>query len=242
MTPLDNESRVLKLIERQATHGELRRRLREEGTRELLKAYPHLPEGPWITISRSAGSRGSQIARQVAERLGWVAYDREIVETIARKADVRQKVIDTLDERVIGDLDDYFSRLAVKDYPGASVFIRHLMAVVTTLGRRGKAVLVGRGAQFLLHPEYGLRVRVVAPLELRARRHARMHRIPVKEARRQVGRIDAQRIAWIRRYFREELTDPLSHDLVINTAHLTLEQAVDLVVLAFRSRFETTAP
>lgn len=241
MSSLDNESRALRLIERQASHWELRRRLRREGARRLLKAYPHLAEGPWVTVSRSEGSLGTEIAGLVAERLGWTAYGREIIETIAGASRVREKVLASLDEKIVGDLDDYFSRLSVLDYPGASVFVKRLMGVVSALGRNGEVVLVGRGAQFLLRPEYGLRVRVDAPLALRARRVAEAEGLTEGEARRRARRIDRQREAWIRRYFHGDLLDPVSFDLVLSTEQLDAVQAAEIIARAVRMRFEDGA-
>jgi cytidylate kinase len=238
MTSLDNESRALRLVERQASQWELRRRLRQQGARRLLKAYPHLPEGPWVTFSRSEGSLGTEIAGRVAETLGWTVYGREIIETIARTSQVREKVLAALDEKIVGDLSDYMSRLSLRDYPGASVFVKRLMSVVSALGRNGEVVLVGRGAQFLLRPEFGLRVRVDAPLELRARRFAEARDLAPAEARRRVRRIDAQRQAWIRRYFHGELLDPLSFDLVLSTEQLDVAQAAEVVARTVRMRFE----
>lgn len=239
MGNLATESRILRLVEHQATRWKLRRTLREEGSRALVKEYPHLPEGPWITVSKSEGSLGVKVARLVAERLGWTAYDREIVETIARKGHVREKVLASLDERLVGDLHNYSALMSVKGYPGATVFVKDLMTVVTALGRNGKAVLVGRGGQFLLKPDYGIRVRVDAPLDLRVKRYARQARIARDEARRRVRRTDRQRSAWARRYFRAELDDPLRYDLVINTEEITPEQAAELITGLVGMRFES---
>jgi len=241
MSSLDNESRALRLIERQASQWELQSRLRREGARRLLKAYPHLAEGPWVTVSRSEGSLGTEIARLVAEKLGWTAYDREIIETIAGASHVREKVLAALDEKIVGDLDDYFSRLSVRDYPGASVFVKRLMGVVSALGRNGKVVLVGRGAQFLLRPEFGLRVRIDAPLELRTQRVAEDQEVSAAEARRRIRRVDRQRAAWIRRYFHGDLLDPRSFDLVLSTEQLDPVQAAEIVARTVRMRFEDGA-
>jgi len=234
-----NESRILRLVEHQATRWELRRRLRDEGSRGVVKEYPHLAEGPWVTVSKSEGSLGAQVARLVAERLGWVAYDREIVETIAREGHVREKVLARLDERIVGDLENYVALMSVKGYPGASVYVKDLVKTVTALGRHGKAVLVGRGAQFMLRPEYGIRVRIDASLDRRAARYAAEERLSVAEARRKVRRVDSQRAAWVRRYFHGEIDDPAAYDLMIRTDHLTAEQAAELVTHAVRLRFET---
>ena len=43
---------------------------------------------PVITVTRQYGSGGSDIARLVAERLGWELVDNQFVEEVARRAGV----------------------------------------------------------------------------------------------------------------------------------------------------------
>src|SRR3989442_12584972 len=43
---------------------------------------------PVITVTRQYGSGGSDIARLVAERLGWELVDNQFVEAVARRAGV----------------------------------------------------------------------------------------------------------------------------------------------------------
>ncbi len=44
-----------------------------------------------ITISRDHGSGGAEIARELAERLGWQLIDLELVTEIARRANVDRR-------------------------------------------------------------------------------------------------------------------------------------------------------
>ena len=44
-----------------------------------------------ITLEREYGSGGANIAKQIAERLGWKLWDEEITAEIARVADVDRK-------------------------------------------------------------------------------------------------------------------------------------------------------
>jgi len=103
------------------------------------------------------------------------------------------------------------------------------MKVIATIGKHGKAVIVGRGANFVLPPERRFRVRIVAPLELRVQKVALDSDIPVDEAKRRVLRTDSDRSAFVRKYFNADISDPINYDLVINTEILSVNAATDIL-------------
>ncbi len=53
---------------------------------------------PAITVSREFGSRGEQLARLVAERMGFGCWDKELLSEIARSAGVPRQLLEGLDE------------------------------------------------------------------------------------------------------------------------------------------------
>ena len=54
---------------------------------------------PTVAISRERGSGGGIIGKQVADRLGFVLFDSEIVDHVARAAAVDRMVVAHMDER-----------------------------------------------------------------------------------------------------------------------------------------------
>ncbi|HEY7419631.1 MAG TPA: cytidylate kinase family protein, partial [Ktedonobacteraceae bacterium] len=60
-----------------------------------------------ITISREYGSGGGEIARRIAQRLGWTLIDHEAVLRIAKELDVSEEEAEAHDEHG----EDFFSRL-----------------------------------------------------------------------------------------------------------------------------------
>jgi len=103
------------------------------------------------------------------------------------------------------------------------------MKVIGTIGKHGRAVIVGRGANFVLPPDKRLSVRIVAPLELRIKNVTRDFGIDTEEARRRVIRTDSDRRAFVRKYFNTDIRAPLNYDLVINIGILSIEGAVDAI-------------
>jgi cytidylate kinase len=108
---------------------------------------------------------------------------------------------------------------------------------VLTLARHGRGVIVGRGAHFLLDPKTTLRVRVIAPLEVRVARIAARDGLRDDEARAKILRIDGERVAFNRQHYGADIADPAHYDLVVNAGTLGLEGAAAGVIWTFRSRF-----
>ncbi len=77
---------------------------------------------------------------------------------------------------------------------------------------------------------------MVAPIEVRTRRIADKARLSLKAARVEIERIDRERAKSVRRHFGHDVTDPLSHDLIINTAALSVEAAAEVIVTALQQK------
>lgn len=197
------------------------------------------PQGqqPMICVSREYGARGAAMARMVAERLGFQFYSQELIQEIADVAQVRQQVVASLDERLQDSISEWVAGLMKRDGFTPSDYLRNLSRVVLTLGRHGHGVVVGRGAHFILERKSTLRVRVVSPVETRVARIAQRDALAIDQARATIRRIDAERVAFNRRHYGADLTDPVNYDLIVNTGTLGLEGATNQVVAAFEARF-----
>ena len=204
------------LIDRHMALLEVRRKLGEE-SRAGERKTPSLEQGPWLTISKELGSDGEEIARQVAERLGWHVFDREILEAIARTTHTRERLLSRLDERAVGRLDEFFANILMPRVPSQSAFLNDMMQVIWLLGRDGHAVLLGRGANWILEARYGLRVRLTAPIGERVDRIARGGNLSQVEAQKRVHEDDTRRAGFIRQVYGSDIVDPLGYDLTLNT-------------------------
>ncbi|MDX1389856.1 MAG: cytidylate kinase-like family protein [Acidobacteriota bacterium] len=222
---------IERIIERQMKLWEVGRRLADEGGDAARAALAHLQEGPWVSVSRQLGSGGTDFARRLADRLGWQTFDHEILKMIAEATASREQVLRGLDEHSWNRFQDYLTSMVVGS-PTRSGFIVELIRVVWGLARKGNAVLLGRGANWFLDPCYGLRIRVVAPVESREALLVRERGVSEVEARVLVARNDVDQAAFIRETFARDIDDPLGYDLVLNTGGLDLEVAVDIASAA----------
>jgi cytidylate kinase len=218
---------------------EVRGRLAEEGGDAAMQALAHLGEGPWITVSKQQDSGGLELAGRLARATGWQAFDREICSAIARSTKTREAVLSRLDERVIGGFQDYLSQMLVPDALARIAYIQEMAHVIWGLARQGNAIIVGRGANWLLGPAHGLRVRVIAPFDARAARLADREGIPLVDAKRRLPGLDDEQVAFIRQVYNRDINDPTGYDLVINMEHLEIDVAERIVLTAMRRKLET---
>jgi cytidylate kinase len=188
------------------------------------------PRLPVITIAMQPGSGGSLIAGKVAERLEFDWYHRDVVEQIARSAKIRSTVVNTLEKKRRTGVEDFISSLIEDQYLHPDSYLNHLLLVINTIAKHGHAVIVGRGANFILPAEDILSVRVIAPLEARVKNVAVAYRVSTKEAKKRVMRRQSKRKAFVRQTFHADISDPLHYDLVINTGKISIEAAVEAII------------
>ena len=187
---------------------------------------------PVITLSREPGSGGRVVAKAVADRLGLDLFHQEVINAMAENADTTTRVIRTLDERGLSMIEDWVSAAISERHLWPDEVSRVLMRVIGTIGRHGKAIIVGRGANFVLPPENRFRVRIIAPLKLRVNRVAETHGVSKKEAERHVLRTESDRRAFVRKYFHSDIGDPANYDVILNTGTLSIESAAAAICSA----------
>ena len=119
----------------------------------------------------------------------------------------------------------------------AEIFFTRRYSLRKEVARGGMAVILGRGAPFILPPEQALRVLVVAPTPARVERLVKAHGLSTEEAARRLEQEDQDRLAFLRHQFGVEPDDPRLYDLVVNTGTLSIDAAAALVVEALRRRF-----
>lgn len=224
-------SSIAEIIDRQIRRWEQERRAARND-------LPGQGQQPAITISSAHGARGWHLGQRVADSLGFQLYDRELIEKIALSAHVRQRVVETVDDRA----QDWISAYVVSQFENHDFtegdFLRHLSKVVLVLGHHGRAVIIGRGAHFILDPAATLRVRTVAPLEFRIRAVLEDdHLGSEREARRTLEARDAERSTFARHHFGRDITSPEHYDLVLNTATASIPQLATVVRTAYLVRF-----
>jgi len=198
-----------------------------------------------ITISRQRGSRGHEVAEALAKALGFDLFDYEIVEGMIKETkdssdrsntivetDRAKTLLDTLDEKKMNIVDDLIAALVHKHHLWPDEYSKILLRVLNTIGSHGNAVILGRGGNFALKDTNALRVRIVAPDDMRCKVVQKDKGLNADDAKKLMVSIDANRRAFIRRYFNADTQDPANYDLVLNTGKISVEKAVSIIQAA----------
>ena len=183
-----------------------------------------------ITVSMQPGSGGSQVAETLAKRLDYDFFHRQIIKEIAGSSKMSAAVVESVEKERLSGISDFISLLVKKHYMHPDDYLMHLMQLINTIAEHGRAVIVGRGANFILSPENRFSVRVVADLDVRIRNVAKTYKCSRDAARRRIVQRDSRRTAFIRQTFHADINDPLHYDMVVNTGSADLGMAVEAVL------------
>ncbi|MGB5619701.1 MAG: cytidylate kinase-like family protein [Desulfobacterales bacterium] len=185
---------------------------------------------PVVTVAMEPGSGGFLVAEALANRLGFDLYHRNILNAIAHSAGTNSNVLDMIEKERFSKLQDFVSSLLQEHYVYSGDYVQHLTKIVNSLGIIGRAVIVGRGANFILPPEKRFAIRVIAPEEVRVKNVAFHFGISLAEAKKRIKNREAKRKTFIKNTFHKDIADVESYDLILNTARLDLQAAVETAI------------
>jgi len=183
-----------------------------------------------ITISREPGSGGNILGERLSQQLQFDLFYQEFIHQMAENAHVSVRLLETLDEKGASVLEEWISSLVDKRHLWPDRYLQHLMKIIGTIGKHGRAVIVGRGANFVLPPEKRISLRVISPLETRIRNVSQAFGAAAAEARSRILKTESDRKAFIKKYFNEDIQNPLNYDIIINTEDLSIDDAVNAVI------------
>ena len=193
-----------------------------------------------ITVEREYGSGGAEIAKALADRLGWKLYDQALTNEIARFMECDCRVVEDHEEK----RDPLYYRLLKSfkggSYEGSQNIHRVQMAdtdcirevterVVKQAAAGGNCVIVGRGSAYYLQdrPD-AYHVFVYAPRKDKVRR-LRARGKSDSDASHLADTVDQERADFIREYFGVEWPDRHKFHLMVNST-MGEAAAVDTVL------------
>ena len=182
-----------------------------------------------ITISREMGSGGIPIAHKAAEKLGYTLVDGEAILKVAAQYGLTPEAVEMADEKPPAFVEKKDEQIEAD--------LHQIELIILEYALKGNVIIYGRGGQDLLSEVSSvLRVRIIAPFELRVERWAEREWLDPDLARKLVRRSDQQRAGFIKYYFDRDWENPLHYDLVLNTERITEETAIKLICEGVKDR------
>lgn len=181
-----------------------------------------------ITLSHEAHSGTRDLARLLAERLGYRYVSRdELTQAVAARCGLERNPQTAESE---GRALSLWEQLGEQLSGERGTYQAALKAVVSDLALADNVVLVGHGAgQFLRDLRTVVRVFVVAPMEDRVARLMAEGVADADRARHLIEQQDRESADYLRYLFGIDWVDPHQWDLVINTGRASITAALDML-------------
>ena len=194
-----------------------------------------------ITISRQYGAGGITLGKMIADELGYVFADSEIIARVAEMANVSTHWVETVENEAGGKLSRFITRLVSKPlvdrilkdergYIDEEIYLDYLVLIIAQIADEGNTVVLGRGSQYILndHPD-AFHILMIDEFENRVRFMKEHYDLPDSRAMRVVKGEDKRRKALFQKLGKNDYDDPFLYHLVLNMSKVSLEQAKNMV-------------
>jgi cytidylate kinase len=193
-----------------------------------------------ITISHEIGAGGPEIGQALAERLSYRCVGPELIQDAARRYGLLEEKLSHLDEAK----PSLFERFDAE----TRRYITVIQTALYEFAERDNVILLSRGGQWLLRGiPHVLRVRVMAPFDLRVKRLQKKmagqlgEQTNPRTVTEMARRDDNEKQGRMRYLYEVDVRDANLYDLVVNTERISVESAVDLIARsATRPEFATS--
>lgn len=185
-----------------------------------------------ITIGREFGSGGREIGTRLANELGFVYYDKEIVSEIAQRTELSEQYIKSIMEhRPIIDYPLHFGS-TISGFNSPQVMINNSVYteqhnIVKEYAQKSDCVIVGRCADYILRDMNPFKIFVYCDMESKIQR-CRMRKDDCKDKsdkqmKKYIDDINKGRRLYYEYYTDLRWGDKLNYDLCINTTGIVIK-------------------
>ena len=190
-----------------------------------------------ITISREFGSGGRSIGKLVAEQLGYVFYDKALVERIAKESGYAEDFIERRGEDATSKSSFLFnlSRSGGGGFDGMPAITDKLYVIqyntIKKLAEESPCVIVGRCSDYILRNEPdSLHVFIHADAEFRARRIVEIYGERDNAPLKRVEEKDKKRQVYYKNYTGRIWGMSENFDLCLNSGKIGIEKCAEIIV------------
>jgi cytidylate kinase len=193
-----------------------------------------------ITISRQFGSGGKTLGKMIADRMGYTFADSDILQEIAKEANVSQHWVESFEKEAGTKLSRLISSMVsqrwldriLKDergYLDERIYLDYLVLIIAKMADEGDVVILGRGSQYILndHPD-AFHILLIDEIENRIKFLMKHYDLNEKRATRVINNEDKRRMGLYSRLGKKDYDSPSLYHLVINMSRFSLEEAAKI--------------
>ena len=200
-----------------------------------------------VTISRQFGAGGLTLGKMIANELGYMFADQDIVERVAKEANVSPHWVETVEKEAGGKLSRFISKMVSKPlvdrilkdergYIDEETYLDYIVLIIAQIADEGDVVILGRGSQYILndHPD-AYHILLINDFENRVKFMTENYDLSQAKAAQVVNREDKRRMSLYRKLGKADYDSSSLYHLVLNMARIDLQQALKLVCGLVRS-------
>lgn len=192
-----------------------------------------------LTIGRSFGSGGSEVAKKVADILNISYYDKELIKLAAIKSGINENLLQNADEKPV---NSFLYSIVTHGFPSYTSPIQYnnlitndkvfsiQSDIIKNIAENESAVFVGRCADYILREQTELiNVFVYADKQSRVKRIATVNNISEKEALDAIKKTDKERANYYNFYTNKNWGECANYDLCISS-DIGVDKCAEVIV------------
>lgn len=199
-----------------------------------------------IAINRQSGSGGAYIGARVAEELGIVCYNEQLIDMALELGGLENALhaeqFRRGDERrpnlAFYRLYDEGNENVTPALPAEETVFELQKQLISDIAEKEDAVIVGRAGGWILKDDEDVRlltVYIVGSFEDRVQRAMKNSKMTLGQAKRFVKKVDKQRGDFYYYVTKQSWEDYTNYQLVLNSELLGVEKCVDLLCNFYRT-------
>ena len=194
-----------------------------------------------ITISREFGSGGRTIGKEVARRLDYNFFDRELVEEVAKRSGFSQDFIEENGEYGNARSSLLFYWATAKQHSMENLSMHDQIYIVQTkvieeLAETGNCVIVGRCADYILRDRKDcLHAFICADMASRAKHIVEFYGEKDKSPEKRLAEKDQKRKVYYKNYTGRNWGEAKNYDICLNSGVLGMDLCAELIEQAARA-------
>lgn len=188
-----------------------------------------------ITLSREFGSGGREIGKRLADALGFVYYDSEIITAIAQQSNLDEAYVQRiLEGGVQRSFPITFGRtFSYRNQQAATNLLLVQQKILKELSAKSDCIIVGRGADVILEHCKPFNLFVYADMDAKIKRCGEYadekEHLTEKELQTKIRHIDQQRRQYYELCTGNQWGEKTNYHLCINTTELTIKEIIPSV-------------
>jgi cytidylate kinase len=193
-----------------------------------------------FTVSRQFGAGGRTLGKMIADKLGYLFADSEIIQMIAEAANVSPNFVETVEMEAGTKIHKVINKMVAKGlvdrilkgergYIDEQLYIDYLVVIIAQVAEEGNVVILGRGSQYILNdlPD-AYHILLIDEYENRVKFIEEHYNVSYKRAMAMVNSEDKRRINLYHKLHKSDYDNPNLYHVVLNMSKIDLDTALQI--------------